>query len=386
MSLQQYVRQVNPRNESYIPPVDKIQSFLFEAYSFFPKSEEEITNTLADWPHESVADVIKLFNYLKGKGDETPINIDLKKKKDINVSRLFKANYNISDIKSGAELDTVRIKFGNGSKGNRGANNRGNAFETQFATALNKWFAEGVDAVEDSEILDAILDLDKTYKLSESKWLKVNVVGGENTKRPLSFDGKIHITNTKGTGKDIGNSVTDITLTKDDKEKIYLSLKFETTTTFFNVGVRTKLRQSEIDKGEVKDRDGKKLLDLFGIDNKRFCTIFNDKVETDGGKVTTRPNAVAIKELLESGIGHGYHVIHKMRGKVLSKKMDEKAMKAAAKVGTCTVHYGGKSGKGKRIDMEMKSPYYKFKLNIRDTQGKDGYPTRMMCDFTTLKV
>ncbi len=36
--------------------------------------------------------------------------------------------------------------------------------------------------------------------------------------------------------------------------------------------------------------------------------------------------------------------------------------------------------------MEMSSPNYKFKLNIRDTQGKDGYPTRMMCDFTTLKV
>ena len=230
------------------------------------------------------------------------------------------------------------------------------------------------------------MDLDKTYKLSESNWLKVNVDAGANTPRPLSFDGKINITNTKGTGKDIGNSVTDITLTKDDGEKIYLSLKFETTTTFFNVGVRTKLRQSEIDPGEIKDRDGKKLLKLFGIDNKRFCTIFNDKVKTNGGKVTTRPNIAAMKELLESGIGHGYHVIHKMKGKVLSKKMDETAMKAAAKVGTCTVHYGGKTGKGKRIDMEMKSPYYKFKLNIRDTQGKDGYPTRMMCDFTTLKV
>ena len=44
------------------------------------------------------------------------------------------------------------------------------------------------------------------------------------------------------------------------------------------------------------------------------------------------------------------------------------------------------SMQGKRIDMEMSSPNYKFKLNIRDTQGKDGYPTRMMCDFTTLKV
>jgi len=384
MSLQQYVRQVRPRNESYISPVDKVQAFLTEAYSFFPTSEEEITKTLADWPHESVADVISLFDYLKGKGDETPINIDLKKTKDINVSRTFKGDYNISDIKSSADLQTVRIKFGNGSRGNRGANNRGNAFETSFAAALNDWFARGVDEVDDSEILDAILDLDKTYKLSESKWLKVNVDAGANTPRPLSFDGKIHITNTKGTGKDIGKSVTDITLTKDNKEKIYLSLKFETTTTFFNVGVRTKLRQAEIDKGEIKDRDGKKLLDLFGIDNKRFCTIFNDKVKTDGGKVTTRPNVAAMKELLETGIGHGYHVIHKIKGKVLSKKMDETAMKAAAKVGTCTVHYGGKTGRGKRIDMEMKSSYYKFKLNIRDTQGKDGYPTRMMCDFTTL--
>jgi len=385
MSLQQHIRQLKPRNESTVNHVGKLQSFLSEAYSFFPTSEEEISKTLADWPHESVADVISLFNYLKGM-DETPINIDLKKQKDINVSRTIKGTYDISDIKTNADLKTVRIKFGNGSKGNRGANNRGNAFETQFATALNDWFARGVDEVADSEILDAILDLDKTYKLSESKWLKVDVVGGENTKRPLDFSGNIIITNTKGSGNDIGTSVTDITLTMDNGEKIYLSLKFETTTTFFNVGIRTKLRQSEIDKGEIKDSDGKKLLELFGIDNKRFCTIFNDKVKTNGGKVVTKPKATDIKALLESGIGYGYHVIHKMKGQVLSKKMDETAMKAAAKVGTCTVHYGGKSGKGKRIDMEMSSPYYKFKLNIRDTQGKDGYPTRMMCDFTTLKV
>ncbi|MDP7195628.1 MAG: hypothetical protein QF864_05490, partial [SAR202 cluster bacterium] len=31
MSLQPYVRQLNPRNESYTPPVDKIQNFLSEA-------------------------------------------------------------------------------------------------------------------------------------------------------------------------------------------------------------------------------------------------------------------------------------------------------------------------------------------------------------------
>ena len=120
---------------------------------------------------------------------------------------------------------------------------------------------------------------------------------------------------------------------------------------------------------------------MFGINNKRFCTIFNDKVKTKGGKVTTKPDENLIQGLLQSGIGYGYHVIHQLKGKVISKKMDSKAMKAAAKVGACTVYYGGKTGKGKRIDMEFKSSYYTFKLNIRDTQGKDGYPTRMMCDF-----
>ncbi len=35
--LQQYVRQVKPRNESYIPPVDKVQNFLYEEGEMNPK-------------------------------------------------------------------------------------------------------------------------------------------------------------------------------------------------------------------------------------------------------------------------------------------------------------------------------------------------------------
>lgn len=363
----------------------RFSQYLGEAYSFFPKNEEEISKTLADWPHESVADVIALFNYLSNKGDATPINIDMKKTKDINVSRTFKAVEDIGDIKRNSGLKTVRIKYGNGSSGNRGVKNRGNLFETAFAKDLNAWFAEGKDAVSDEGTLKAIMHLDELYDLSSSKTLKVNVVGGENTKRPLNFGSHIVLTNTKGSGNDIGKSVTDITLVKDNGEQIYLSLKFETTTTFFNVGVRTKLTPKEIKEGKITNPDGLKLLELFGIDNERFCGIFNDDVKTKGGKVVTRPNPMAMKALLESGIGHGYHVIHKMKKNVHSKKMDMAAMQAAAKVGRCVVHYGGKTGRGKRIDMELSSPYYRFKLNIRDTQGKDGYPTRMMCDFTTLK-
>ncbi len=92
--------------------------------------------------------------------------------------------------------------------------------------------------------------------------------------------------------------------------------------------------------------------------------------------------ATNMKSLMETGIGEGYHIIHKVSGKVISKKMDKAALRKASLVSTCKVYYGGKTGTGKRIDMEMESATYKFKINIRDTQGKDGYPTRMMCDFS----
>ena len=382
MHLRKYVRQIRPIQENYIKPEDKVQNLLSEAYSFFPKSEEEISKTLSDFPHENVQDIINLFNFLKGK-DKTPINIDMGKPKLINVSRTLKGVYDIGDIKTKANLKVIKIKFGNGSAGNRGANNRGNAFETQFANAIEKWYSEGDQAVEDNDILNAIRDLDRTYKLGKSKTFDAKVVGGENTRRPLDFSGKITITNTKSKGFNIGESVTDITLLTDNNPPIFLSLKFETTTTFFNVGIKTKLTKTEINEGFIKNKDGQKLLNLFGIDNKRFCTIFNDKVKTQSGVVRGKPNVAALKHLLYSGIGFGYHVIHKMRGKVLSKKMDEAAMRAAAKVGAVKIFYGGKTGRGKRIDMEMESPYYVFKINIRDTQGTDGYPTRMMCDFKT---
>ena len=35
---------------------------------------------------------------------------------------------------------------------------------------------------------------------------------------------------------------------------------------------------------------------------------------------------------------------------------------AAAKVGGIKIYYGGKTGRGKRIDMEMESPYYIFTI------------------------
>ena len=139
----------------------KSPELLKEAYSFFPKDEKTIKSTLkdADWPKEKIADVVSLFNYLKKK-DETPINCDLAQKGNVNVTRTLQGSQSIDNIISNSGISNFKIKWGNGSSGNRGANNRGNAFEKVFADSLFAWFEEGDDAVKDASILAAIQDLD----------------------------------------------------------------------------------------------------------------------------------------------------------------------------------------------------------------------------------
>ena len=353
------------------------------AYDFFPKNGVDLAEGIKNFGSVEQAEIQMLFHYLKEKtGMESPINIDKKHPRKVNVSRAIDGSLTTQQIKRDAKLDKVKIKFGNGSSGNRGVNNRGNLFEPQFAEALLKWW-DGDTTGVDVNMLNAIEDMDKTYDLKKSSKFRVDVVGGENTRRPLKFSPSIELTNTKGTGYDVGKTVTDITL-HTDKEQIYLSLKLGTTTTFFNVGVRTILTPTQIKNYDITNKDGQKLLNLFGIDPNTFCDVFNQTFDGRNFKQrVTKYNQNALKKLLESGVGYGYHIIHKMRGKILSKKMDKRAMQIAAKPQSLIVYYGGKTGTGRRVDMELETPSYTMKLNIRDTQGGDGYPTRMMCDFTT---
>ena len=129
-------------------------------------------------------------------------------------------------------------------------------------------------------------------------------------------------------------------------------------------------------------------LDLFNIKSPVFCDVFNgnlkDGFKEDVWHKMTDVQKNNLKKLLSTGVGHGYQVIHKLSSQIKSIKIDKKYMEAAATPTSCEVFYGGKTGNGKRIDIEIVTKKYKFKLNIRDTQGAGGYPTRLMGDFTYL--
>ena len=55
MSLQKYVRQVKPRNESYIPPVDRVQNFLHESVSKLPQEKQIDVDSLVSAENSTVA-------------------------------------------------------------------------------------------------------------------------------------------------------------------------------------------------------------------------------------------------------------------------------------------------------------------------------------------
>jgi hypothetical protein len=286
------------------------------AYDIFPKSEKELRDNISGYATYTQGELILLYRYLTNKFPrvEIPINLDSTKKTSVNITRALQGDITIDKIKREVKITSLSMKFGNGSSGNRGVNNRGNNFEPQFAYDLDQWW-QGKNPI-DEKVLKAINHLDETYNLKKSKKLKIDVVGGENTKRPIMYNSDITLANPKGQGTDIGASVTDITLT-NDSETIYLSLKLGTTVTFFNVGVRTVLSPDMIKSYNLSDNGGK-LLDLFGIDHKLFCDVFNGKLG-EGKNVSVALNQSKIRKFLESGIGHGYHIIHKLVCKIVSK-------------------------------------------------------------------
>lgn len=364
------------------------------AYDFFPKTTTDIQDKLKQKSQRYRDNVTAVFSYLKGKYPkiETPINIDTKKGENspINVVRAIKGSLTEQQILTQSKVkQPFKIKFGDGSSGNRGAQNRGNLFEGEFVEALFKWRDGDTDGM-DRVVLETIEGLDKLYGIGQGKRSDFNILeeGAANNKRPLTFNGQIKISNPKGTGTDVGELVTDVTVVWKNKvglqKKLYLSLKYANTVTFFNVGIKTILTKKEIQSGNITNKDGLALLNLFKIDQKKFCDIFNGDLDK-GESVKVSPNTAELKTLLETGIGHNYHVIHKMPGKIKSYKVDEQYMRTAANPISQEIYYGGKGGSGKRIDVVVKSSKYEFKLNIRDTQGGDGYPTRMMCDFKYLQ-
>ena len=265
---------------------------------------------------------------------------------------------------------------GQGSKGNTG-----HIFERNLTDRLDECLSsvccKGTYAKEGKHLIELL----SSHVGSPCK--SAELMGGANTSRPIKVSsGAPYIAPNRAMSH--GELLTDITVTHANKEESYLSLKSTKTITFINAGVsKDYFTQQDMEKGMVTLKPGIALLDAFGLDNALFCSVFNHY--GSGRKFPTveiKPDKSKLKNFMRTAIGANYHMVHELQGSVYYWFVGDAENKKYADISnaTMTAYYGGKSGKGKRVDIEFSNSYYDFKVNIRNKQS-GVYPSHIMMDY-----
>ena len=350
------------------------------AFNFIPKSADEIVKSNMKTANELAALWTHINN--KYKGEKTPLALDKTKPAEAKVARQFSLSFKLKDLQKIAP--SVKLTFGNGSRGGGGAANKGLGFEREMVEDLLELRNSGVTSKKFKN-KDFVKFMCKELGLDESPFEVDGNVGALNQRRPLLFRGSnIYV------GSDdfkIGDKVTDVTVYIEG-DPIYLSAKYGTTVTFFNAGVATIFTPAEMKGGLVKNPSGVSLLNMLSIDNARFCSTFNqydpaNKVKSSvGGGMVNVTNTVdkgVLQEFLKSGIGYGFVLVHKLGSKVYCQFMDYKVLDKASTIQSVHVKYP-EPGAAKRIDVFVETPMFSLKINIRNKQG-GLYPSHIMSDY-----
>jgi len=367
------------------------EELILESYSIFPTNEDDIENLLSSWTPEKKENVQFVLSYINEKYPEIkdPIALDINSN-IIKITRKLAGSLDLSDLKNSMKTNGLKMQiiFGEGSRGNRGSNNRGNLFEGQWAGELVNWY-NGYEVKPEFE--DSIFDFVSKYDITIEDELVVSEEGAKNTRRPLQFtaDGYVVLKNVHSNNDfdfDVGPVITDVTVTLNNSP-IYLSMKLGNTVTFFNSGIKRLFPTNSIQSNSIDSQESKILLDILGLNKQLFCDVFNGvPIPSNLQKDYNSPyDKQKLQTLLKSGIGYNYEIIHKIGNSIKNETMYKQEMEHNTEIKNYVVFYGGKGGNGKRIDMEIETANYIFKLNIRDTQGKGGYPSHIMCEFNYKK-
>tara|TARA_Y100000114_G_C11745962_1_gene321563 strand:- start:423 stop:1493 length:1071 start_codon:yes stop_codon:yes gene_type:complete len=353
------------------------------AYDFIPKSTRDIQTAKVFLNEHAL--VYAYLNKKFKRSDPIALSKNPREKTNIKVSRGFQGSIQLPTIKKDLNLKSVNLAFGEGSRGGRGAQNRGSIFEKDLTEDLKTWWAD--ESKYKNKNSERIIDeMAKQYKWNMARKFEVKQEGELNQRRPLVFADQPYI----GTAGDqnIGKTVTDITVMADSKP-YYLSLKATGTVTFFNAGVTKFLVEDEMKKdGTIKNKQGKQLLKMLGLSPTKLAAVFNTyggQIKRSQENVFPKMNKQQFIKFLKSGIGYGYHYVHaKTPNDIKHFKMTKDFMSKLANPTAAVAYYGGKTNPGKRVDIDVETPFILLKINIRNKQGGI-YPTHIMCDYTFKK-
>ena len=179
-----------------------------------------------------------------------------------------------------------------------------------------------------------------------------------------------------------------------------LSAKFGNTVTFFNSGLGSgtfppsgAFPPDEFASGVFNDKRGLAILDIFGLDPKRFRDVFVNYKEKTGVIKSAAPKAketivlngkrkTQLEDFLKTIIGENYYLLHLDNKKEVHMfHMTSSFLEKASKIITdLTIEYPV-GGSAKRVDIKLETELYELNFNIRSKQAGITYPTHIMCDY-----
>ena len=400
------------------------------AYDYFPKNSRELLKdskklkTLDD--KNLLDDVAAILQHLNTKysQQDLPIALDPTVVANATAIKLRKTLVNVlakqgqtngatqenirralRDVKKAdgtpVALTDLRFTFGDGSRGNKGAKNRGLKFEDDIVASFEIWkqgepYEPG--AIIKPNIEKFILELVEMYNLTKYSQLIIVPEGALNKSRPL---------NVTGTGMYVGNSpvfdigatVTDVTVKGSGAQGasdkvVYLSLKKGSTVSYFGAGLSTSYLVGYPASGQVdmkyKHRTGFiQLCKHFGIDLDLFDQVFRYKVTPSrpiANVVPSNYNKQAIGQLIKSAIGYGFHMVHLFDTGAKQIKhylATNQYMSANSQIiGAPRIYYGGKQGFSRRVTVEVQTKdYRRIEFTIRNKTNTALAPKDLLSQF-----
>lgn len=333
-----------------------------------PETEQDLLNiAIQNGFANEAASLLSAYRYAKTKHKSITTPFSLTSDSG-NVRRVVKVLRIISsDEQFLKELKVIAPSFsftpGDGLRSKRGLASKGVSFEAILEKDIKEYINHGEDGDIEKNNLKFIKEFWSYYNLNSAKQITVSNVAGKKYRRPIKISGS---TISLGNGiTDIGEKVADI-LVKADDQKIYLSLKLSGFS-YFNLGIATFFPEEEIKSGKITNKDGLALLEMYGIDNEKFCKVFNTYKKPNAPpkeEINAQFNSSMLTSFIKQAVGKGYHFVRKLdKGQIEHYKMDNNLLTQKTNITNVKVIYP--YGTAKKIYIIFGN----FTIEMRNTAG-----------------
>jgi hypothetical protein len=352
-----------------------IEELFVAVFDKLPKNEQELIILSVELGFvNQVSSLLDVFRYVKSKYPAIESPFSFSNENNVTRPKVKVLRFIAADDTTINYLTTkapyFKFSAGNGNRTKKGLASAGAKFEDSFENDLKLFVDAGDDANINQSSMKCIKELWSYYGLDKAKDIEIKNQSARKTKRPLSVSGSM--LRLGNGGYDIGGDITDIDIIKDGSP-IHLSLKVGGFS-YFNLGVTSFFSEQEMKTGKITNTGGIAILNMFGIDNEKFCSVFNEYGKVGKPKETITSNKYdrsSLIHFMKQGVGMGYHFVRQTAREIEHFRMDQSMLDRKVAFNSVQVQYP--YGTAKAVFVNIDNYVIHFRNN-----GGGVYPNVML--------